>query len=159
MLRGVELRKHELHRDRPTRRFSGRASRAAERGVVLRHLNNDTEAEPLFRRSLAIWEKTLGPDDVTPAVGLNNLAGIKAARGMHAHVETLYRRALALLERDRGPRHPDVAACPGCYAALLRATDRHLEAAEVEARIRSTARRQDPISGLTAARNDPVRYQ
>ncbi|MBN2126043.1 MAG: tetratricopeptide repeat protein [Deltaproteobacteria bacterium] len=55
------------------------------------------EAEPLFMRALAIWEKELGPEH--PQVGriLNNLA------------EVLYRRALTLWKKGLGEDHPQAA--------------------------------------------------
>ena len=34
------------------------------------------EAEPLYKRSLAIWQKALGPEHPSVATGLNNLAGL-----------------------------------------------------------------------------------
>lgn len=35
-----------------------------------------TEAEPLYRRALAIQEKALGPEHADVAVSLNNLANV-----------------------------------------------------------------------------------
>ena len=57
------------------------------------------EAEPLFRRALAIDEKSFGPDHPNVARGLNNLAGCSRATNRPAEAEPLYRRALAIMKR------------------------------------------------------------
>ncbi len=54
------------------------------------------EAEPLYQRSLAIGEKTLGPEHPQVAMSLNNLAGLYRAQGQHAEAEPLYQRAFAI---------------------------------------------------------------
>ena len=41
------------------------------------------EAEPLYKRSLAIWEKALGPDHPDVALSLNNLADLYRAQGRY----------------------------------------------------------------------------
>jgi tetratricopeptide (TPR) repeat protein len=55
-----------------------------------------SDAEPLFKRALAIGEKALGPDhpDVGPL--LNNLAGLYNGQGRYADAEPLFKRALAI---------------------------------------------------------------
>ena len=67
------------------------------------------EAEPLYRRSLAIWEKQLGRDHPDVATSLNNLADLYQAMGRYAEAEPLYRRSLAIREKQLGRDHPDVA--------------------------------------------------
>ncbi len=42
------------------------------------------EAEPLYKRSLAIREKALGPEHPAVATSLNNLAGFYLYQGRHA---------------------------------------------------------------------------
>ncbi|MGC1544155.1 MAG: tetratricopeptide repeat protein, partial [Candidatus Acidiferrales bacterium] len=61
------------------------------------------DAEPLYRRSLAIREKKLGPSDPAVAVSLNNLAGLLAAENRYMEAEQKYRRALAIREKALGP--------------------------------------------------------
>jgi tetratricopeptide (TPR) repeat protein len=41
------------------------------------------EAEPLYKRSLAIREKAFGPDHTNVAVSLNNLAELYRAHGLY----------------------------------------------------------------------------
>ena len=53
------------------------------------------DAEPLYKRALAIREKALGPDHPDVAQSLNNLADLYSAQGRHADAEPLYKRARA----------------------------------------------------------------
>ena len=66
------------------------------------------EAEPLYKRALAIGEKALGPDHPDVAQSLNNLASCTTHQGRYAEAEPLYKRALAIREKALGPDHPDV---------------------------------------------------
>jgi len=66
-------------------------------------------AEPLYKRSLTIWEKALGPDHPDVAASLNNLASLYKSQGQYAQAEPLYKRSLAILEKALGPDHPSVA--------------------------------------------------
>ena len=54
------------------------------------------DAEPLYKRSVAIREKALGADHPALAIGLNNLAGLYRLQGRSAEAEPLYKRALAI---------------------------------------------------------------
>src|SRR5262249_16063197 len=64
------------------------------------------EAEPLFKRALAIREKALGPEHPDTAGGLNNLALLFSDQGCYEEAEPLYKRALAIREKVLGPEHP-----------------------------------------------------
>jgi len=48
------------------------------------------EAEPLMRRTLAIHERSLGPEHPDVATGLNNLAQLLEATNRMAEAEPLY---------------------------------------------------------------------
>jgi tetratricopeptide (TPR) repeat protein len=76
-------------------------------------------AEALFRRALAINEKTLGPDHPRVAGGLDNLAELLQAKGNFGAAEPLARRALAIDERTLGPQHPHVAIRLEVLGSLL----------------------------------------
>jgi tetratricopeptide (TPR) repeat protein len=52
-------------------------------GLLYRAEGKFKEAEPLYRRSLAIREKKLGPTDPAVATSLNNLAGLLAAENRY----------------------------------------------------------------------------
>lgn len=92
------------------------------------------KAEPLYRRSLAIYEKAFGPDHPSVAISLNNLAELYRTQGDFAKAEPLFKRSLAISEKALGPEHPDLAASLENYAVLLRATKRQAEAEKLEAR-------------------------
>ncbi len=87
--------------------------------TILWKMGRYDEAEPLYRRALAIGEKTLGPNHPDVATRLNNLALLLSAQGKYAEAEPLYRRALAIGEKTLGPNHPDVATRLNNLAGLL----------------------------------------
>ena len=60
------------------------------------------QAEPLYKRALAIREKALGPDHPDVAQSLNNLADLYSAQGRHADAEPLYKRALGSTAVQKG---------------------------------------------------------
>jgi tetratricopeptide (TPR) repeat protein len=59
------------------------------------------DAEPHYKRALAIYEKALGPDHPNLAASLNNLAELYRAQGRYADAEPLYKRALAIKEKAK----------------------------------------------------------
>jgi tetratricopeptide (TPR) repeat protein len=86
------------------------------------------EAEPLYRRSLAIYEKALGRDHPEVARSLNNLAGVFSNQGKFSEAEPLHQRSLAIREKALGPDHPEVAASLNNLAALFRDQGKYGEA-------------------------------
>ncbi len=85
------------------------------------------EAEPLYRRSLAIWEKQLGRHPHV-AHSLENLAVLYWAMGRYAEAEPLHRRSLEVYEKQLGRDHPDVAHSLNNLAALYWSMGRYAEA-------------------------------
>jgi len=67
------------------------------------------EAEPLFRRALAIGKKVSGPEHDSVAVTMTNLAEMCHLSGRLPEAETLLRQVFVLLERIPGPEHPELA--------------------------------------------------
>src|SRR5512135_1392410 len=68
------------------------------------------EAEPLYRRALAIWEVAPGRDHPDTAQGLNNLAVLLRIQGhLHGEAEPLLRRALVIRHKALGRDHRDTA--------------------------------------------------
>jgi tetratricopeptide (TPR) repeat protein len=57
------------------------------------------EAEPLYRRALAIAEKAQGPEHPDTGISLSNLAVLLEAKGDYAGAEPYYRRVLAIAEK------------------------------------------------------------
>ena len=62
------------------------------------------QAEPLFRRALAINEKA-HPDSPFVAIDMNNLAELYCKQSKYAQAELLYKRSLAIWERAFGTDH------------------------------------------------------
>jgi tetratricopeptide (TPR) repeat protein len=85
------------------------------------------DAEPLFKRALAITEKSLGPDHPDAGRLLNNVALLYQAQGRSADAEPLFKRAVAIAEKSLGPDHSDVATLlinlAGLYGAQGRWAD------------------------------------
>jgi tetratricopeptide (TPR) repeat protein len=76
------------------------------------------DAEPLYKRALAIREKTLGPDHPDVAQSLNNLASLYDHQGRYADAEPLSKRSLAIREKALGPDHRGVATSLNNLALL-----------------------------------------
>ncbi len=96
-----------------------------------------SEAEPFYKRLLAMDEKALGPEHPSVAASLNNLANNYRLRGMYAEAEPLYKRALDIWVEQMGSDHPLVAHIQEGYAELLRKTGRVAEAEKLEAYIKT----------------------
>jgi CHAT domain-containing protein/tetratricopeptide (TPR) repeat protein len=88
-------------------------SRAGERVL------SQSEIEALYRRALAIQERSLGPEHPALATTLNNLSAMLDQQGKHSEAEPLQRRALGILERSLGPLHPDTASTLTTLAVSL----------------------------------------
>jgi tetratricopeptide (TPR) repeat protein/transcriptional regulator with XRE-family HTH domain len=87
-----------------------------------------TQAEPLYRRALAIREQHLGPEHPDTATILHNLAILQRDTSNFVEAEQLYQRALAIREQHLGPEHPDTANALSNLANLYLAQRRYLEA-------------------------------
>jgi len=96
--------------------------------MVFQRQGRYVDAEPLYKRSLAIQEKALGPDHPNVAFDLNNLAGIYRDQGHYAEAEPLYTRSLSIRETALGRNHPEVAVTLGNIAMLYHAQGRYAEA-------------------------------
>jgi CHAT domain-containing protein len=64
----------------------------------------------LYKRSLAIREKVLGPNHTDIAQSLNNLALVYGAQGRFADSELTFKRSLAILEPAFGVDHPNIGS-------------------------------------------------
>jgi tetratricopeptide (TPR) repeat protein len=80
-----------------------------ELGLLFEAKARYAEAEPLFRRALAIAEASHGPDHPNVAIRLSNLAHLLGATNRHAEAEPLFRRALAIDEASYESDRPDMA--------------------------------------------------
>ena len=85
-------------------------------------------AEPLMRRSLAVLEETLGPDDADVAQTKKNLAAIYYLQENFTDAEPLLIESLATLEDIHGPNHAFVATILNHLAVLYQAQARYADA-------------------------------
>jgi len=104
-------------------------------GYYLRQRARNVEAEPLYRKSLAIAERLYGSDNPELAIRLNNLAQLLQATNRLKEAEPLIRRALEIDEKALGSDHPDVAIRLNNLAGLLRDTNRLNEAEPLMRRV------------------------
>jgi tetratricopeptide (TPR) repeat protein len=79
-------------------------------GHYLQECARYEEAEPLYRRALAIDKKQFGAEHPYIATTLNNLALLYTAQGRYEEAEPLYREVLTIDEKTLGKEHPHVAA-------------------------------------------------
>ena len=86
------------------------------------------DAEPLYRRSLAIREKALGSDHPDIAQLLNNMALLYLNQRRYPEVESVYQRSLAIREKALGRDHPVVAVSLNNLAGLYRRQGRYGDA-------------------------------
>lgn len=76
-------------------------------------------ARPLFERTLAIYERVLGPEHPDTATSLNNLAHLLQAQGDFVAARPLFERALTICKKVLGPEHPNTATVRDNLARLL----------------------------------------
>ena len=67
------------------------------------------KAEPLYERTLAIRERSLGSDHPDVASTLNNLGKLNEIQGRYWQADTLLQRALTIRQSTLGSDHPNVA--------------------------------------------------
>jgi tetratricopeptide (TPR) repeat protein len=91
-----------------------------ELGYYLDDRAQYSEAEPLYKRAIAIGEKTLGPEHPNLAIRLNNLANLYSDQGKYEEAEPLLKRALAIREQKFGSTHPSTQRSRERYESLLR---------------------------------------
>jgi len=104
------------------------APRIEAKAIAFYRRGQYVEAEPLFRKTLAIQEEVQGPRHPDTASGFNNLAANLTAQGRAKEAEPLLRKALAIQEEVLGPRHPDTATNYNNLASNLDAQGRAKEA-------------------------------
>jgi tetratricopeptide (TPR) repeat protein len=92
-------------------------------------------AQPLYERSLAIFEKAAGKHYLDVATVLNNLAFIHHKQGQYKHAEPLYKRALAICEKSLDADHPTARITRDNLAGLRIAMDRLPPDDEAEQRV------------------------
>jgi tetratricopeptide (TPR) repeat protein len=122
--RAWEISRRLLGEDNPGTLFD-----AVAYAGILDGLQRYGESEAIYRRALAIFDRTFGPEHYEVAANLHNLAAVLCVRGDLDQAEQLYRRALAIKENLLGAGSPDAALTLNNLGALLNRTGRPEEAA------------------------------
>jgi tetratricopeptide (TPR) repeat protein len=95
------------------------AESLSQLATLLHDKGDYVQAEPLYRRALAIRQQVLGENHPDTALSLNNLAALLDAKGDYGQAKPLFRRALAIREQVLGENHPDTAISLGNLAGSL----------------------------------------
>lgn len=88
----------------------------------------DDLAEPLYKRAIALMEKSLGLDTPLLSAELTNLAALYQRQGRFTEAEPLFKRALAVSEKGLSREHPDVGRALNNLATLYVKQERQAEA-------------------------------
>ena len=96
--------------------------------MVYRAQGRYEDAEALQKRSLAVYEKSLGQEHPLVGTSASNLAQFYWEQRRYAEAEPLYRRALRIREKGLGPEHPDVSRSLHDLALLYDTQGRYAEA-------------------------------
>jgi tetratricopeptide (TPR) repeat protein len=93
------------------------------------------EAEPLYRRALAIQERVLGPDHPMTAETVNSIGALYFDLGEYERAEPLFRRHLEIFEKALGPSGNRTAIALGNLGDCLLMQGRYQEADELFERV------------------------
>ena len=127
-----------LAENHPEDRVRARALVAVNnQALLLKNTANFDLAEPLFRQSLQLAERSHGPEHPEVAIRLNNLAQLLQATNRLAEAEPLMRRCVLIRRQFReatGHQHPDWPTTMDNYQALLQAMN--VSQSEIDAKLR-----------------------
>jgi len=123
-------------------------------------------AEPLYRKSLVIYEAVLGQSHTKVATLLSNLANLFGDQGNYAEAEQLHQRAITIRENALGPEHRDVATSLNNLAWLYTKQRKFLQAEPLHKRSLSILESKYPddprvassLSNLASAYNNLGKY-
>lgn len=96
--------------------------------VAWAHLGRFERAEPMYRETLAVRRRLLGPDHVRTTAVEGNLALLLLRSGRPAEAEPLLRHAIGVCTAEIGAEHARTGRLRRHLAATLRALGRHAEA-------------------------------
>jgi tetratricopeptide (TPR) repeat protein len=103
------------------------------------HLGRDDQAENLYQIALSHSQSVLGPNHLSTARVLNELAYLYFREGKLEQAETYYKWAVASTEAAAGQNSPLVAASLHDYARVLRSLGQASNAQALESRADSIA--------------------
>jgi CHAT domain-containing protein/Tfp pilus assembly protein PilF len=97
-------------------------------GQIHADQGHDDQAEPLYKRAIALMEKETGQGSAEIAPLLNNLAALYQRRARFTEAEPLFKRALAVSEKSLSREHPDVGRALNNLATLYVKQEQFAEA-------------------------------
>jgi tetratricopeptide (TPR) repeat protein/CHAT domain-containing protein len=116
--------------------------------LVLAAQNRFAEAEPIYKRVLALQEKSLGPSHPNIAATLTDLGNMYAAQARFQEAEAVFRRTLAISERSYGAAHVNTAIALNNLGNVQTSLGQHRTAEE-------TFRRSLPIFERSSGADHP----
>lgn len=102
--------------------------------MALKALDRLADAEPLYRRAIAIEQKVLGPASSEVAASLSNLGELYRKMGRLAEARDLLKQALNVQEKALGPNDAAIAITVHNLAAVSFAQGQYAEAEALERR-------------------------
>lgn len=97
-------------------------------GSAYRETGQIQAAILVLKQALIAQQQVAGPDDVSVAPLLNNLANALSAQNRHSEALGLQKRALSIRRRKLGNEHPDTAESLNNLAAVYYQSQRHSDA-------------------------------
>jgi Flp pilus assembly protein TadD len=79
-----------------------------------------SEAETMYRETLAVLQRVLGSEHPDTLSTANNLAIALKSQGKYGEAETMYRETLAVQQRVLGREHPETLRTVNNLAACVR---------------------------------------
>jgi tetratricopeptide (TPR) repeat protein len=113
-------------------------------GICSQFQGKYAEAEVLYRESLQLREKVLGPEHLDTLGSINNLASSLYQQGKSAEAEVMHWQTLQLREKILGPEHPDTLTSINNLASSLYQQGK---SAEAEVMHRQTLQLREKILG------------
>jgi tetratricopeptide (TPR) repeat protein len=95
--------------------------------LTLMDLHETARAEPVLRRSRALFEQVAGVDSLEVAKSTTNLANLYRQHNQAARAEVEQRRAIAIIEKQLGLEHPLLATACNNLFTILSLQDREEE--------------------------------
>ncbi len=131
-------------------------------GYYLDDRGHYEQAEPLYQRALATFERVLGPEHPSTLSTVNSLVNLYAEQGKYEQAEPLYQRALATFERVLGPEHPSTLSIVNNLANLYAEQGKYEQAEPLYQRALATFERvlgPEHPSTLSIVNNLAVLYR
>jgi len=132
-------------------------------GRIRSEQGRSKEAEQLFRKAIALWEKQLGPTHPNVAAGLASLGLALCSRNKFSEAEPLFRRARDIDQAFFPVNHPRIAADLSNMAGLELGRKHYAKAAalfqEAKAMLEKCLPSDHPEIGTVLSRVAEIEYR